>query len=94
MHIEENIEPEANFRRLVNVLNVLSEEHQLPIIFSTPSSYKKRIDGLGLEFHKLVNLLEPLGFLDYVKLQTSSKVVLSDSGTITEEVFYSEFPCT
>jgi UDP-N-acetylglucosamine 2-epimerase len=91
-HREENIESEQSFTKLVAVLNAVVEDHNLPVIVSTHPRTQKRIDATGARFHPQVRLLKPLGFHDYVRLQLSSKAVLSDSGTISEESSILNFP--
>jgi UDP-N-acetylglucosamine 2-epimerase (non-hydrolysing) len=92
VHREENVDSPSNISKYVNVLNTLAEKYGLPIIVSTHPRTKNKIDSLNLQFHPLVRLLKPLGFSDYVKLQSESKAVLSDSGTITEESSILNFP--
>ncbi|MCW7497045.1 UDP-N-acetylglucosamine 2-epimerase (non-hydrolyzing) [Leptospira levettii] len=84
-HREENIDSEQNFRSLVDSLNTIAEKYNLPVVVSTHPRTQKKIDNHKIQFHKNILLLKPLGFMDYNKLQIESKVVLSDSGTITEE---------
>jgi UDP-N-acetylglucosamine 2-epimerase (non-hydrolysing) len=84
-HREENVDPELSFNRLVQLLNSIAKQFELPVIVSTHPRTQKRIDASGARFDPLVRLIKPLGFNDYNKLQLSSKAVLSDSGTITEE---------
>ncbi|MBL7005002.1 MAG: UDP-N-acetylglucosamine 2-epimerase (non-hydrolyzing) [Gammaproteobacteria bacterium] len=91
-HREENIDSDVNFLKLSDSLNLIAEAYNMPIIVSTHPRTQKRIDALGIKFHSLIQLLKPLGFKDYNKLQISSKAVLSDSGTINEESSIMNFP--
>ena len=91
-HREENINSEQNFLDLVDMLNAVAEKYQFPVIVSTHPRTRNRIEELNIKFHPLVQLLKPLGFSDYNKLQLSAKAALSDSGTINEESSILNFP--
>ncbi|MEN5086574.1 UDP-N-acetylglucosamine 2-epimerase (non-hydrolyzing) [Sphingobacterium faecium] len=91
-HREENIDIESHFDLLVESLNAVATNYQMPIIFSTHPRTKKRIVNNNIEFHSLISNVAPLGFFDYVKLQQHAYIVLSDSGTISEESAMMKFP--
>ena len=91
-HREENIDSDVNFLKLTDSLNLIAETYNIPVIVSTHPRTQKRIDALGIKFHGLIQLLKPLGFKDYNKLQISAKAALSDSGTINEESSIMNFP--
>ena len=91
-HREENIDNEKNFLSLMNAINDIAEKYQIPVIYSThPRSWKK-IEERNFKFHPLVRQLKPFGFFDYNALQKNAFVVLSDSGTLSEESSILKFP--
>lgn len=91
-HREENVDPEDSFARLVATLNAVAETYGQPVIVSTHPRTRQRVEARGAKFASNIQLLKPLGFPDYNRLQMTAKAVLSDSGTINEEASILNFP--
>lgn len=85
-HREENVDTPQNMLDLVETLNALAEQYDIPVIVSTHPRTKKKLDTMELgKLNPHVQFLKPFGFCDYIKLQMEAMCVVSDSGTITEE---------
>ena len=91
-HREENIDIESNFFSLMNAVNAMADNYNMPILYSCHPRSKKYIDSRGIKFDSRVIQHKPLGFFDYNKLQQNAFCVISDSGTIPEEAAYFKFP--
>ena len=84
-HREENVDNVKKLEELISSLNAIVEKYNFPIIFSTHPRTKKQLSKIGIIPNDNIMFLDPLGFIDYVALQKNSFLVLSDSGTISEE---------
>ena len=91
-HREENIDIESNFFSLMNAVNAMAENYNMPILYSCHPRSKKYIEARGFKFDERVIQHKPLGFFDYNNLQKNAFCVVSDSGTIPEEGSYFKFP--
>lgn len=83
-HREENIESD-NLINIMDALNGMCDKYNKKIIVTTHPRTKKQLDLLNLEVNENILFYKPFGFFDYVHMQKEALVVLSDSGTITEE---------
>ena len=92
LHREENVDDAERLTDALDSLVHLGRHLGVPVLVSTHPRTRRRLDELGgvettgLVFH------EPFGFHDYNALQRSAAVVVSDSGTISEEASLLGFP--
>ncbi len=86
MHRAENVDREDTLRNLVEALARLYEEYQFPVICSFHPRTRAKVEKFGVDIDRVgVRFLDPLGFLDFIKLERSAFCILSDSGTVQEE---------
>ncbi|RDV09358.1 UDP-N-acetylglucosamine 2-epimerase (non-hydrolyzing) [Arthrobacter sp. RT-1] len=92
LHREENVDNPQRLSSVLKALSELSTSYNLPVLVSTHPRTRKRLDALPSEERNGLRFHPPFGFHDYVKLQESARLVLSDSGTISEESAILGFP--
>ena len=77
---------------MIEVLKKLNEVYKLPVIVSTHPRTSNMLKEKGIVLSEAIRFLKPFGFTDYINLQMNARVVLSDSGTISEESSILDFP--
>ncbi len=101
VHREENVDNPENLKKILTILNKLSETYKLPIIVSTHPRTRKQIENLSKSAksassafysNNLIHFMKPFGFTDYIALQKNALCTISDSGTISEESAMLGFP--
>jgi len=94
MHRPANVDSEDTLKELFKSITEISKE--IPIVFPCHPRTKKRLEDFGIidnnDLHSF-KIIEPLGYLDFLKLQSNSKCVLTDSGGVQEETTYLQIPC-
>ena len=95
-HREENVDNESNLNEILESIESIYQNFKVPILISTHPRTLARLKNNKrhekLIKNKKINFHKPLGFFDYLALQINSKCVISDSGTITEESSFLNFP--
>lgn len=92
-HREENVDNPERLGILLDTLEALSADYQLPVLISAHPRTSKRIEELGRgTLRGDIRFLKPFGYFDYNRLQRDCLCALSDSGTISEESALMGFP--
>lgn len=84
LHRAENVDCPQRLKNFTTGLNEIAKTYNIPIVWSIHPHTRKNLET-GENLHKLIKLIEPVGFFDFVHLEKFSKATLSDSGTVQEE---------
>ncbi|MEK7723831.1 MAG: UDP-N-acetylglucosamine 2-epimerase (non-hydrolyzing) [Acidobacteriota bacterium] len=94
LHRPSNVDDKEVFGGLIDSLVSISEK--IPIIFPAHPRTKGRVEEFGFveKVEKSnIKLIEPLGYLDFMRLYSGAKLVLTDSGGLQEETTALGIPC-
>jgi UDP-GlcNAc3NAcA epimerase len=89
VHRAENTDDPSRLGRILAALDALQE----PVFFPVHPRTRKAIEALGHRPAPHVRLLEPLGYLDMVRLEQSARMILTDSGGVQKEAYWLGVPC-
>jgi UDP-N-acetylglucosamine 2-epimerase (non-hydrolysing) len=84
-HRQEAVDVPERLRSICLGLGLVAAEYDLPIVWSVHPRTKAKLDALDLELDGRIQLHEPFGFADFVRLEAGARCVISDSGTVQEE---------
>ncbi len=92
VHREENVDDPPRLAGLLRALRGVGEDLGMPVLVSTHPRTRERLCHQPAELTEKLVLHPPFGFTDYIRLQRGARIVLSDSGTISEEATMLGFP--
>ena len=92
-HRQENVDEKASLKEIFEGLKLVHNELGVPLIYPIHPRTKKRIKEFGLKIVEGIELIEPVGFLEFLQLETNAKLVLTDSGGVQEESCILKIPC-
>ena len=91
LHRAALVDDPALLAHVLETLGQISED--LPLVFPVHPRTRHAMAAAGLEHHRGITVLEPMGYLDFVASQAAAKVVLTDSGGLQEETTCLGTPC-
>jgi UDP-N-acetylglucosamine 2-epimerase len=89
VHRAENTDNLTRLRNILTAFDTLNE----PVIFPVHPRTRKGMEVLGYSPAAHVRLIEPLGYLDMVRLEQCARIILSDSGGVQKEAYWLSIPC-
>ena len=92
-HRKENVDNKNRLEGILKGLELISKEYDFDIVFPIHPRTSKRIKEFGLKVNDSIKVIEPLGYLDFLKLEAGARLILTDSGGIQEESCILRVPC-
>ena len=93
LHRQENVDSKEVFSNIIKGLSKVANKFKLPVIFPMHPRTAKMLKKFKLKLPKCIKVIEPLGFLDFLSLETNAILAMTDSGGVQEESCILQVPC-
>ena len=92
-HRQENVDNKTKFAGMLEGFRRVHEKYGLPVLYPIHPRARKMLSTFGLAVPDGVRLAEPVGYLDFLHLQSNATFILTDSGGVVEEACILRIPC-
>ena len=89
LHRPYNVDDPAQLASIMSGLGMLDH----PVVLSAHPRLQKNLGQFDIPAYENVNILGPLGYLDFILLEKHAKKVITDSGGVQKEAFFVQTPC-
>ncbi len=93
IHRQENVDNKERFRDIIQGIDLVSKELNLPVIYPIHPRSRKMMTKFGLDTTDRIRLIEPLDYLNFLQLEANARIILTDSGGLQEESCILKVPC-
>nr|MDO8100886.1 UDP-N-acetylglucosamine 2-epimerase (non-hydrolyzing) [Candidatus Njordarchaeota archaeon] len=93
LHRQENVDHKERLECILDGLKLIYEEFGLPMTYPIHPRTRRRIHEFGLTPTRGLNLIDPVGYLAFLRLEKNARLILTDSGGVQEEACILKVPC-
>jgi len=90
LHRAENTDDPARLKTIVEAMNSMTDRAG---VFPLHPRTKKMLETHNLSFSPHIKIIEPVGFLDMIRLESECDFILTDSGGVQKEAYFFKKPC-
>jgi UDP-GlcNAc3NAcA epimerase len=90
IHRAENTDDPARLLNIVEALDTVAEA--MPVVLPLHPRTRQKVAQLGYAFRQVI-LLDPVGYLDMISLESRAALIATDSGGVQKEAFFFNIPC-
>ena len=92
-HRVENVDDRERFESILEGVDRAAIEHGVEVIYPIHPRARKRLEEFDIAVPDRIRTVEPLEYLDFLRLETAAELILTDSGGIQEEACILGVPC-
>ena len=94
IHRQENTDDVRRLSNIFNAFDTIGAEN-CPLVIPLHPRTRKALNDLNLEItsNSRIRLIEPVGYLDMIQLESNARIIFTDSGGIQKEAYFAGVPC-